>query len=70
MVAQGSWRAKASQLEEAIYSSRSLRPIGITIASLVSNVSSCLILLYKHLLISIVIDPLALPNYTPNPINL
>jgi hypothetical protein len=46
------------------------RPIGTTIASLVSNASSCLILLYKYLLMPIVVDPLALLNYTPNPVDL
>jgi hypothetical protein len=42
------------------------RPTGTTIASLVSNASSCLILLYEHLLVLIVVDPLALPNLTPS----
>jgi hypothetical protein len=65
MVAGEHKRPKDNQREEVVYSSWSLWPTGITIASLVSNVSSCLILLYKHLLVPIVVDPLALPNLTP-----
>jgi hypothetical protein len=45
-------------------------PTGITIASSVSNASSILDLLCEHLLVSIVVDPLALPNHSPNPVNL